>query len=235
MSKTYISRTEGDYVVVAWFTPDYSHLAETLATNLFNHNAPYHLYPVESFGKSFFERTRKKPEIVLRAMGDYPDKSIVLMDVDSTVKGDISGMLKQTTGDVGICLKARQIKPPRITLAASSRVAVFKPTAPARAFVETWAKVCADPSHAGHDDELCMLWALMMSPGLSYFHLPPTHSAREEGVACKDAVITHSSENGKRTFNWGIKSGLKAIEKRFFRTGRTQRKLTIPVPENLNF
>lgn len=216
--------SDADWIVVGWFTPDYRPLAEKLAANLDEHGAPYHLYALEPFGKNFYERTRKKPEVVLRAMDDYPGKTIVLMDADCIVKGDISNIADTVASDVGIYLKAEPIRKPRVSMAASSRVVVLRPTTGARIFAETWNSICAGPVGRGCDDELCMVWAFIKAAHVGFDHIPLEYSGREAAAAPANAVIIHSSENGRRTYRLQLRSALKGFEKRFLRTGRTQRR-----------
>lgn len=214
-----------EWLVVGWFTPDYRQLAEKLAANLDSQHAPHHLFAVEAFGSSFHERTRRKPEIVLRAMDMYPEKALILMDVDCVVLGDLTP-LTQIDSDVGIVLKARQARPPRVILSASSRVVVFRPTAGARRYGEAWLGECRSNAHLTHDDELCMLWAYLRNPLVTYSQISPEFAGREIDLPkIGEPVILHSSENTRRTFRIGLKPFLKKIEKRYFRTGRTKATL----------
>lgn len=187
-----LSYGNADWLVVGWFTPDYRPVAERFAANLRQHGAPYHLYPVDSFGSSFVERTRKKPEIVLKALGDYTGKTIVLMDVDSIVSGDIQPVT-EILGDVGVIMKARQEKLPRLSIAASSRVMVFRPTPDARRFAEAWKAMCADPAHSRWDDELCLAWTFVTHSDVRCQHIPVEYSARGTGE-CKNQVISHKAK-----------------------------------------
>lgn len=214
------SRSDAGWLVVGWFTPDYRPVAERFAHNLNIYNAPHQLYAVESFGRSFVERTRKKPEIVLRALSDFPDKTIVLMDVDSIVSGDIEPVT-DILGDVGVIMKARQEKLPRLSLAASSRIMVFRPTADARRFAEAWKAICADPAHSKWDDELCLAWTFVTHSDVRCQHIPVEYSARGMGE-CKNQVISHKSENAVRSNQgFSVRRFLKSVEKRLFRTGRS--------------
>ena len=217
-----LNASEKGWIVVGWFTPEYRPLAERLASQLDGNGAPYHLYAIGDFGGSFFERTRFKPQIVQRAIEEYPERTIVLMDVDCLVNGDIAPLIQKINADVGIMLKPRQGRPPRITLAASSRVMVFRPTPGARRFVETWASLCASPENRTHDDEMCLAWAYVLCPARCE-HIPLEYAAREVGYAAgKQQIIAHASENARRNpQRLTLKSVLRRIERRFFRTGKS--------------
>jgi hypothetical protein len=151
-----IGGTVGDWLVAGWFTPDYRPLAETFAANLAEHGAPYHLWAKPKSERGW--NTRRKPSVVLEAMDAYPGKALILMDVDCTVRGDIAPVTL-VAGDVGINVKARQERRfrslgKRITMTASSRVVVFRPTEAARAFAQEWQRLCASAHYAG--DETAM-------------------------------------------------------------------------------
>src|SRR5690349_7497314 len=77
-------------VVIGWFTPDYRELASRFSVNLDHYELPYHLI-AQPLRESW--DTSLKPAIVLRAMEMYPNKSIVLMDVDCKITGDISQII----------------------------------------------------------------------------------------------------------------------------------------------
>lgn len=59
----------GDWLVTAWFMPDYRPLAEAFAANLTEHRAPYHLWAKPSLGAW---NTSRKPSVVLETMATYP-------------------------------------------------------------------------------------------------------------------------------------------------------------------
>lgn len=130
----------GDWLVTGWFTPNYRPLAEAFAANLSEHGAPFHLFAKPSLGAW---NTRRKPAVVLEAMDAYPGKTVVLMDVDCRLRGDIEPVT-QIGGDVGIVVIARNVRRRRrwahwLSVECSSRVVVLRPTEGARAFARTWA------------------------------------------------------------------------------------------------
>jgi hypothetical protein len=132
----------GDWLAIGWFTEDstYRPLAEALAANLSQHGAPFHLFAKPSLGAW---NTRRKPAVVLEAMDAYPGKTLVLMDVDCRLRGDIEPVT-QIGGDVGIVVIARNVRRRRrwahwLSVECSSRVVVLRPTEGARAFARTWA------------------------------------------------------------------------------------------------
>jgi hypothetical protein len=211
------------WLVIGWFTPDYRPLASKLAASLDAHGAPYHLFAKDnSHGRWDVLR---KPSIVLDAMAAYPDKTLVLMDVDCIVGGDIRPAT-QISGDVGVSVKARQSPWQRgIIITLGSRVVVFRPTEGARAFTAEWMRLC-DQAKVGSSAEVGMAWAYVLRPDISYTHLDPRFAGREIGTGydLDNIVIWHESEHEKGR-RGSIKPVLKQIERRWFRSGRTKAAL----------
>lgn len=202
------SLTPENWLVVGWFTPDYRPLAEKFAANLDAYHAPYHLFSKPKSEKGW--NTWRKPSVVLEAMGAYPDKTIVLMDVDCIVKGDIAP-LTEIGGDVGIRVNARRARllwpmHKRVVLKATSQVAIFHPTDGARRFASEWERQCAQTHYSG--DEAAMLQAFFTAPGVAFTQIG------------KPAMVGHESAHAARQ-PMTLKQRVKVIERRF-RTGRTQ-------------
>ena len=223
----------GDWLVIGWFTPDYRPLAESFSANLTEHGTPFHLFQRPKVAKGW--NTAQKPDVVLRAMGIYPDTTLVLMDLDCIVHGDISPVV-DVAGDEGITVIARNI-PGRadrrwrvgedrrwrhqIAVECSSRVVVFKPTSGACAFALKWRDQVVN-SIVNHDEH-SMVWAYLQSPGVSFSYIDARYSGREVGQL-PGAVIKHESEHNKLKAQQrsGFGDLLKAIERRYLRTGRTK-------------
>lgn len=213
----------GDWLVTGWFTPNYRPLAEKFAANLTQHGAPYHLWAMPSAGAW---NTRRKPAVVRETMDAYPGKTIVLMDVDCIVQGDIAPVA-DIESDVGIVVIARNMMKGQkwrhwIAAECSSRVVVFRATDGARAFVRKWAEEI-DRSEFNHDEH-SMVWAMLKSLSTTSFsYIDQRYSAREIGTL-PDAVIAHDSahDEQRRASRGRIKTALRAFERRFVRTGLTR-------------
>jgi hypothetical protein len=205
-----------------WFTPNYRPLAEAFAANLSEHGAPFHLFAKPSLGAW---NTRRKPAVVLEAMDAYPGKTVVLMDVDCRLRGDIEPVT-QIGGDVGIVVIARNVRRRRrwahwLSVECSSRVVVLRPTEGARAFARTWAAQI-EASAVNHDEH-SMAWAYLSSPGVHFDYIDQKYSAREIG-RIPDAVIEHDSahDEARRASRGRFQTLLREVERRFLRTGRTR-------------
>jgi hypothetical protein len=211
-----------DLVVTGWFTPDYRPLAERFAANLTQYNAPYHLWAKPKLdGLSRLERILLKPAIVLETMAAYPGKTVILMDTDCVIQGDISPMA-QFPEDVGITVFTGEIPRRRtdwrIWLGTSTRVLVFRPTDAAQSLARKWAENVK--THGGHE-ERCMALAFLSSPSVRFHYMDLTYSGREI-TDLPDAVVGHDSRlHGQAKPKSGIRRLLTLLEKPF-RSGRTQ-------------
>ena len=224
-----IGGTPQDWLAVGWFTEDetYRTLAEKFAKNLSEHRIPYHLFSKPSLGAW---NTQRKPAVVMEAMDLYPGRTIVLMDVDCIVRENIAP-IADIDGDIGITVLAHNVRSGKfnrqcVNIDCSSRVVVFKPNERARAFAEVWQRRVEQADLV--NDEHAMVWAYLSSPSVEFAYIDQAYSGREVGQV-PDAVICHDSAHDrqmKAAKTRGIRGWLRAIERRFFRTGRSkERKL----------
>jgi hypothetical protein len=205
-------------IVVGWFTPDYRHLAETFSESLKRHGAPHHLFAKE---KGDGWSTRRKPDVVLDAMALYPERTVVLMDVDCIVSGDISP-IAVSNRDVGINVIGRDHRKKCVSVSCSSRVVMFRPTEGAHAFAREWKRRVSQSSLV--NDEHAMVWAYLASSGTAFHYLDPRFAGWEVSAGVENAVISHDSAHDRARVVRGFREMLKAIERRLFRSGRTTRE-----------
>lgn len=206
------------WIVVGWFTPDYRPLAEAHAKRLSAHGAAHHLF-AKVKGTSEGWSTRRKPSIVREAMALYPDCTIVLMDVDCIVSGDISPIVNGAH-DVGISVIGRD-KPRKkvISVSCSSRVVVFRPTIGALAFVDEWQRR-VDASDR-MNDEHALAWAYLACGGVSFAYLDQRFAGWEVSAEIDGAVVTHDSAHERSRDIRSLRDAVKALERRFLRSGRS--------------
>lgn len=191
MSDILSTKQDASWLVVGWFTPDYRHWAERLAKSLDRWDAPYHLFAKDGSPEGWMANTRRKPAIAAEAADKFPDKTIVLTDVDAEATGDIAPMVA-THADVAAYLKSKLTRNGRVELQLSSRVIVFNPTAAARKLIADWQAECARvPSHVA--DEAALALVLARASHLAFTPLDIRFAARERDVAPKDAVLVHDS------------------------------------------
>lgn len=209
------------WLVIGWYTPDYEPLAEKFAANLREHNIPHHLLARPKLAKGW--NTKQKPSVVLDAMQLYPDKTIVLMDVDCVVGGDISPVT-QIDSDMGLAIKARDDGRERAIIKVSSRVVVFRPTAAAKQFALEWQRLCNEDFSKSNTDEGALLWAFIRLGGIATSHLSGIYGGQYTEGAKSGAIIWHISAHDPHRFrSW--KGIMKSFERRFLRTGRTKKTL----------
>lgn len=219
--------TPHNWLVIGWFTPDYRPLAERFAANLGTYGIPFHLYAKPKLGGGW--DTSRKPSVALEAMQDHPSKTLVLMDVDCIVQGDIS-LVTNITGDVGITVLARNMRKGCkwqhwIAAECSSRVVVFRPTEGARAFLHRWVDQI-DHGAVNHDEH-SMVWAFLACPDVRFEYIDPIYSGREVSQRPDGIVVHQSAHSAERHKGRGsLRRFMRHIERRFLRTGRTSRDKT---------
>lgn len=193
-----------DFVICGFFTQDYRPLAANLASTI-KPTEPFHFFFREKRNATWREIVRWKPDIVAHAMRLYPSCSIILLDVDCLVRGELRPMI-DFAGDISAYPTLRFTRHPwplrrRTILHISSRTMVFKPTDRTRAFLDTWREECMDRDglYRRSGCELALRMALMRATGLAFCPMDVRYSGREVGKAPADAVIVHSSASrGKR-------------------------------------
>lgn len=120
------------YVVVGFYTPNYAEIAAELRRSLETHAIPHKLYPVDMLGGTWLAQTLRKPYIVQKAFTDFPGRSVIFMDVDCTVHGDLAPLVSQP------CDAALRFRKG----ATSTQVVVFHRTPAAEALLECWRSKC---------------------------------------------------------------------------------------------
>jgi hypothetical protein len=186
--------------------------------------APYHLFAKEKLASGW--NTRRKPSVVLEAMDAHPGKTVVLMDVDCIVRGDIAPVAN-LAGDVGITVLARNMRKRDtwqhwIAAECSSRVVVFRQTDGARTFARRWAERIerSDLSH----DEHSMIWTFLACPDVRFVYIDPAYCGREVSQVPDGIIVHESAHSAQRKRERGaFRERLRELERRFFRTGRTSR------------
>jgi hypothetical protein len=191
------------WLVCGYFTPDYRHWAETLADSLRRHNAPYHLFATTKAG-TWEATSRQKPAAILNAMGRYPDKAIVWLDVDCQVLGDLSP-LADLRADVAAYTRTRQPKwRRRQRFLVKSGTMVFKPTEAARAFVGEWSRNAAR-GQPWDSDQHSLLKTFGEMCDVTFQRLPHTWcTVVGERHAGGSPIIEHASAAREHTKPWKL-------------------------------
>ncbi|PPC88618.1 MAG: hypothetical protein CTY31_00175 [Hyphomicrobium sp.] len=188
-------RDLSDWIVIGFFTPNYRPMAEAFAKSLSSQNHPHHLFAVENSG-TWSNVTMLKPTVILNAMDHYPNKSLILMDVDCIVNGSLHELAQfQPNADVSCytTLTMKQLRRHRQNFSLSSRVMLIRPTHGARDFMIKWREACDErPWMYGAERNLVL--AFSRAIGVSFSPLSITYSGREVGTKkATNAIITHKS------------------------------------------
>ena len=209
------------YIVTGFYTPNYSEIAEVFRRNLLEHSVPHKLYSVDMLGGTWQVQTLRKPEIALRALDEHPDKSVILMDVDCSVQGELSPLLIPQCDIAVYPLRNKR----RGTLSASTRVVVLHQTEGARRLLKVWHQKCQDvikpvlskeittwKRHiAEASDETLLRQAIDENPDVIVASLPPYyagHSSRPE------ALVKHESAHDRFVWHERMNAQIKKIRRR---------------------
>jgi hypothetical protein len=145
-----------------------------------------------------------KPQIILRAMADYPGIPIVFMDVDCRISGNIDGLANITTGDIGIRYASKMHTSGNFLDWFTSRVMVVRPTEMAKLLMLNWLRLCQCATVK--NDETLLSVAIRVTPGALLEIIPFEFSAVEEGrLGSRTPVITHVSAHSASQTGHGLK------------------------------
>jgi len=201
------------WLVCGWFTPDYRPRAERLAAGLIAHGAPYHIRELDKGGGNWTHQVKRKPTIILEAMRAHPQSTVVFMDVDCEIRGDVAPATR--IGADAACFFQVKKRAGRQLGDMSSRVMVLRPTPGAQKLVEIWIEACAgDP--AATSDEPSLLVAIARAAGCSWTPLDPRFAGREVTNAMPDAAIVHDSAREQSSGFRRFKRQAKTLRRQMF-------------------
>jgi hypothetical protein len=158
------------YIVSGFHTPDYRDCVTRLIASLDALGEPHAFFDVAKHNGGWEANTMRKADYLTEAVRSYPDKTIIWLDVDCTVRRPLSG-LAQVPGDVSTFFKVRR-KPNSIRIGVVSCAVIIKPTRGGRDFVETWRRLThyALPTDI---DQTTMAQALGLCHGTAFSSLSP--------------------------------------------------------------
>jgi hypothetical protein len=198
-------------IVTGFFTPDYLPLAQSLSKNLSDRGVSHHIYELAKIPGDWAVQTKQKPCALVAALGDYPAQTLVLMDVDCQVRGDISE-LSLLEPDVTLTLKRKATKLGEALLPCS-RVIVVKPTKGGATFVRSWQEACQNGSKGS--DETALLRTIEQSGGsFSIGALAHRFTGTELRDAKPNAIIVHQSVHDDTRPVWSVRKAVQRIFRR---------------------
>lgn len=180
-----------DFIVCAFYTPDYEAFADALRRNLDQIGAPHDLHAVPKRDGGWEANTRAKPVEILAAMNRHPGKVILWLDVDCVVRGPVERLqgLCAIGGDVGLYARTRLRSNGKPMFAPRSGTMVIRPTPAARSFLEAWIKA-GQSVHQYAVDQDTLVLALGRVPSLSLSLLGNEACALLEDK-CPDPIVLH--------------------------------------------
>ncbi|MBU6176769.1 MAG: hypothetical protein KGO80_03305 [Bacteroidetes bacterium] len=182
----------GDFLVVGFFTPDYFDLASALSGNLNGLRISHHLYACEKQKGEWGHQTLRKPSIVKRARLDYPDKALILMDVDCAVRGDVSGILDNNS-DIAFPMGRKPMKN-GTALKPGTRVMLIRPSTNSDRLIDLWDQKCRLDIQPVENDEIRLQMAIEDSAGtFSFGILPREFTGVEIRKSNAKDIIVHDS------------------------------------------
>lgn len=182
-----------NWIVVGWFTPDYRHWAERLATSLENTATPYHLRACDK-GQGFWEaETMRKPRIVRGLRELYSDKTLILLDVDCEVRRSLDPLAASIIGDVAAYVRAKTAgrAKDRARIKVMSGTMVFRPTPGADRFIDAWEEALSECESTDVDQTALMI-ALGRATNFTFQPLGAEYCALDR-AAHPDPVILHDN------------------------------------------
>jgi len=187
-----VSHLGGNFLVVGFFTPDYYHLASALSQNLNDFKISHHLYACEKQAGAWGHQTLRKPSILKRARLDYPNKTLVFLDVDCSVRGDISDLLS-LDAEIAIPMGRKPMKN-GTALKPGTRVILIRPTAMADRLLDLWEQKCGLDIRPVENDEIRLQMAIEDSAGaFAISVLPREFTGIEIRKSNERDIIVHDS------------------------------------------
>lgn len=178
-----------EFVVCGWYTNDYRPWWDNLRPTLEAVGAPNDFVEVSKRTGSWEAATLRKASEVQDAMRRHPDKTVIFIDVDCTVRAPLDP-LAALLGDVGICISGKANHKGRQQIRIRTGTMVLHPTDACRAFVRRWSLASASaPSRATDQTTIAMV---LHQPGLAVSIVGKEWCAIPRDNI-KDAKILHES------------------------------------------
>ena len=198
------------WLIVGFFTPNYQPLAAKFAESLKRQGLPHHLFAVEPSG-DWSSETMRKPAIVLNAMKAYPDKTLILMDVDCIVNGpldELSNIVGNADFSCFPTLRVKKFRGHSQRFSLSSRVMFVRPTDGARKLMEQWQAACRERPNL-HGAERNLVLAFTRAVGVNFSPMPEdlcgsrgTKALRQELSSRIRALLSPTARNALSRTSW---------------------------------
>ena len=157
------------YVVCGFYTPDYKGWFDNLCSSLDLYKQPHDFVVVPKVRGGWEVNTLAKAFHVLDALNRHPDRAIIWLDVDCTVRGDLSP-LAILRGDICLPFAIKSRRGRAVNLRAHSGTMVIKPNELAKGFIKTWAEHSSQMPF-GDDDEAALALTIAQCPDVAITNL----------------------------------------------------------------
>ena len=134
-----------------------------LIANLEKHGQPHDFVPVQNERLDWESNALLNPEHIMDAIDRHRDKTIIWLDVDCTVHGDLSPLV-ELPGDIGLRYYIKHRKGRSLILSVQSGTMVIKPTKDAYRLIHAWYERCWSAT-VGEYDEATLTQAIVNTLG----------------------------------------------------------------------
>jgi hypothetical protein len=190
-----------DRLVYAWHTPDYAGHARGLIASLSAVGEPFEVGQVPKLPGGWERNTLRKAAQLRSAMNRWPDRTIILLDVDCVVRRSLEP-LAEIAGDVGLHVMPFRSKRASVHMAVRSGTMVIRPTERARAFVDEWCHL-SEHAPTGAVDQHTLAQALARIPMLGVVHIGNEWCATEADRVPDPAILHGTASRGQsKTPKW---------------------------------
>lgn len=172
--RSFVTDRDHDWIVGAWFTPDYAKWTVPFRQSLEHLGAPYHIMACPNVGGGWEAETMRKPRVVRKLIESNPGKTLVLLDVDCQVRLCPSKLVDSVRGDVAAYVRAKRAGSgkDRARIKVLSGTMVFRPTDGARRLLDAWEAAQAE-CQAGDVDQTSLMIALGRATEFTFQPLGP--------------------------------------------------------------
>lgn len=195
-----MNNSSNEFVACGWFTPDYSHWAAPLKTQLEERGIHHDFVSADKQQGGWELNTLAKASHVLAAMDRHPGKTILFLDVDCQIIGTRTDIDKivNISGDTAFFARIKLRHTGKPVFSPRSGTMVFRPTANARNLVEEWVATSRTASRYAVDQD-SLVAAVGRVPNLSITLLGIEACAAVNDEVTSPVILHNIASEGTRT------------------------------------
>ncbi len=196
------------FVVCAFYTPNYEEDVRRLEISLKAFGHEYYLKPCERL-PTWEQNTGIKPGFLLECLQRFPDKDVLYIDADAFVRRELEGF-EQFDGDIGIHFNenggSHQIRTGTIYLRNNERTL---------SFLQDWT--AAQQADVKFNDQDSFEVVLAKKPEVSFFQLPVAFVKIYDRAGDDVAPYIEHFQSSRLTENIKIRDGKARKRKKYRR------------------